>query len=137
MLYPAFIEVDTDGSASGWFPNVPGCYFAGDTLEETWQDAKSAIEVHFELLTQNESELPKARTMQEHLAENIGKYIDGQWILVDVNMDKFDGRAERINITLPHRLLHRIDTIVHNHPEYGSRSGFLAQAARNELQKII
>ncbi|WP_430199575.1 type II toxin-antitoxin system HicB family antitoxin [Photorhabdus luminescens] len=50
---------------------------------------------------------------------------------------KFDGRAERINITLPHRLLHRIDIIVHDHPEYGSRSGFLAQAARNELQKTI
>ncbi|WP_323837796.1 type II toxin-antitoxin system HicB family antitoxin [Photorhabdus africana] len=87
MLYPAFIEVDTDGSASGWFPDVAGCYFAGNTLEEAWQDAKNAIEVHFELLTQNESELPKARTMQEHLAKNIGKYIDGQWILIDVNMD--------------------------------------------------
>ncbi len=75
--------------------------------------------------------------MQEHLAENMGKYIDGQWILVDVNMDKFAGKAERLNITLPHRLLHRIDTSVHDHPEYGSRSGFLAQAARNELQKTV
>ncbi|OCA55392.1 hypothetical protein Phpb_01490 [Photorhabdus namnaonensis] len=63
MLYPAFIEVDTDGSTSGWFPDVSDCYFAGDTLEEAWEDAKSAIEVHFELLTQNESELPTARTM--------------------------------------------------------------------------
>ncbi|AXG43572.1 MULTISPECIES: type II toxin-antitoxin system HicB family antitoxin [Photorhabdus] len=30
-----------------WFSDVLGCYFAGDTLEEVWQDAKSAIEVHF------------------------------------------------------------------------------------------
>ncbi len=75
--------------------------------------------------------------MQEHLAENICEYVGGRWFLIDVNMDKFDGRAERINITLPHRLLHRIDTIVHDHPEYSSRSGFLTQAACNELQKTI
>ncbi|MNF18515.1 putative nickel-responsive regulator [compost metagenome] len=50
-------------------------------------------------------------------------------------MDKFDGRAERINITLPHRLLNRIDALVQQHPGYGSRSAFLAAAARNELLK--
>lgn len=35
-------------------------------------------------------------------------------------MDKYDGRTERINITLPHRLLHRIDALVKVNPEYGS-----------------
>ncbi|WP_229001475.1 type II toxin-antitoxin system HicB family antitoxin [Photorhabdus aegyptia] len=29
------------------FSDLPGCYFTGDTLEEAWQDAKSAIEIHF------------------------------------------------------------------------------------------
>ncbi|WP_049217478.1 type II toxin-antitoxin system HicB family antitoxin, partial [Proteus mirabilis] len=53
------------------------------------------------------------------------------------DMDKYDGRAERINITLPHRLLSRIDTIVKTNPEYGSRSGFIATATRKELQKNI
>ena len=32
MFYPAYIHSDPDGSASGFFPDVPGCYFAGDTL---------------------------------------------------------------------------------------------------------
>lgn len=50
-------------------------------------------------------------------------------------MDKYDGRTERINITLPHRLLHRIDALVKVNPEYGSRSGFIAAAARKELKK--
>ena len=28
MFYPAYIHSDSDGSASGFFPDVPGC-FAG------------------------------------------------------------------------------------------------------------
>lgn len=59
------------------------------------------------------------------------------WLLVDIDMDKYDGCAERINITLPHRLLHRIDTLVIANPEYGSRSGFIAAAARKELQNTV
>ena len=137
MLYPAFIEYDSDGSASGWFPDVPGCYFAGDTLEEAHADAKSAIDAHFELLSEKGQEIPSARSQQEHLAASTGDYNNGIWLLVDVNMDKYDGKAERINITLPHRLLNRIDTLVKAHPEYGSRSAFIATAARKELQKNI
>lgn len=33
MFYPAYIHSDPDGSASGFFPDVPCCYFAGDTLD--------------------------------------------------------------------------------------------------------
>ncbi len=38
MFYPAYIHSDPDGSASGFFPDVPGCYFAGDTLDNAFQD---------------------------------------------------------------------------------------------------
>lgn len=73
--------------------------------------------------------------MQKHIAKDCDAYQDGQWLLVDINMDKFDGRAERINVTLSHRLLTRINSIVKQSGEYSSRSAFLATAARNELQK--
>lgn len=29
MFYPAYIHTDRDGRASGFFPDVPGCFFAG------------------------------------------------------------------------------------------------------------
>ncbi|OTA18337.1 phage-like protein [Xenorhabdus vietnamensis] len=58
MLYPAFIEIDQDGSASGWFPDVAGCIFAGDTLEEAYADAQSAINAHFELMKEQNLEFP-------------------------------------------------------------------------------
>lgn len=136
MLYPAFVEVDKDGTASGWFPDVPGCIFAGDSVEDAFADARSAIDAHFELLAEKDMPIPAPRKIEEHVVENVCDYTDGRWLYVDVNMDKFDGRAERINITLPHRLLHQIDHAVKNHAEYGSRSAFIAAATRNELHKV-
>lgn len=135
MFYPAYIHSAPDGSASGFFPDVPGCYFAGDNLDQTFQDAKCALDAHFELLTEENQEIPRPQSVSFHLAQGNDALHDGQWLLVDINMDKFDGRAERINITLPHRLLNRIDSLVQQHPGYGSRSAFLAAAARNELLK--
>ncbi|CCJ79036.1 type II toxin-antitoxin system HicB family antitoxin [Cronobacter muytjensii] len=135
MHYPAFIEIDKDGSASGWFPDVDGCIFAGDTVEEAIADARSAIDAHFEALAENDMAIPNAGKMHEHIAKDAAAYKNGQWVLIPVNMDKFDGRAERINITLPHRLLHQIDNAVKNNPSYSSRSAFIAAATRNELHK--
>lgn len=48
------------------------------------------------------------------------------WALVDVDKSKFMGKSEKINITLPGHLIHRIDSFVSTHPEYKSRSGLLA-----------
>lgn len=135
MFYPAYIHAEPDGSASGFFPDVPGCYFAGDSLDQTFQDAKSALDAQFELLSEENQAIPRPQTVSFHLAQGNDALNGGQWLLVDINMDKFDGRAERINITLPHRLLNRIDALVQQHPGYGSRSAFLAAAARNELLK--
>jgi predicted RNase H-like HicB family nuclease len=135
MHYPAFIEIDKDGTASGWFPDVDGCIFAGNTVDEAYADAQSAIDAHFEALVEHSMEIPAPKTMQEHIINDATEYVNGQWALVNVNMDKFDGRAERINITLPHRLLHQIDNVVRNKPEYNSRSGFIAAATRNELHR--
>jgi len=36
----------------------------------------------------------------------------GVFLLVGINMQQFDGRAERINITLPRRLLVKIDAFI-------------------------
>lgn len=136
MRYPAYIEIDEDGTASGWFPDVPGCIFAGDTVDEAFEDAQGAIDAHFEALVENGLEIPQPRTMQEHILKSAAEYVGGQWALVFVNMDKFDGRAERVNITLPHRLLHQIDDAVRTRPEYTSRSGFIAEATRKELYRL-
>ncbi|SUI84818.1 Uncharacterised protein family (UPF0150) [Serratia quinivorans] len=58
MFYPAYVHSEHDGSASGFFPDVPGCYFAGDTLDRAFEDAKSALDAHFELLSEDNQSIP-------------------------------------------------------------------------------
>ncbi|MDU2938446.1 MAG: type II toxin-antitoxin system HicB family antitoxin [Enterobacteriaceae bacterium] len=59
----------------------------------------------------------------------------GIWAYVDIDMSKYDGKAVKLNITLPQNLLFKIDAYVGLNSEYGSRSGFFAELARRELQK--
>lgn len=133
MFYPAYIHSDADGSASGFFPDVPGCYFAGDSLDEAFQDARSALTAHFETLCEMQQDIPVPGVMEVHLTTRPEEFQGGQWLLVDINMNQFDGRAERINITLPRRLLVKIDSFVGEHPNFSNRSAFLAEAARRVL----
>lgn len=133
MFYPAYIHSDADGSASGFFPDVSGCFFAGDSLNEAFQDAQGALGAHFETLCELGEVLPAANPVERHLKQRADEFVGGQWLLVDINMNQFDGRAERINITLPRRLLSKIDVFVHDNPEFSNRSAFLAEAARRIL----
>jgi hypothetical protein len=49
------------------------------------------------------------------------------WALAEVDPALLSDKAERVNITLPARLLRRIDDYARAHHE--TRSGFLARAA--------
>jgi hypothetical protein len=60
---------------------------------------------------------------------------DHAWGVVDIDVTKYLGKAQKLNITLPGYLLNRIDEYVLHHPEEKSRSGFLASAALKVLQQ--
>lgn len=49
------------------------------------------------------------------------------WAFVEVDLSKLDSRPERINISLPRFVLHKIDSYVEARHE--TRSGFLARVA--------
>lgn len=58
------------------------------------------------------------------------------WALVDIDVTRLLGGSEKINVTLPRFLIDRIDRCVATHPEYKTRSGFLAQAALERIAGI-
>ncbi len=136
MFYPAYIHSDPDGSASGFslmFRAVILLVIRWTTLSD---DARSALVAHFETLCEMNEELPLPGSVETHLVQRAQDFIGGQWLLVDINMNQFEGRAERINITMPKRLLNKIDTYVRNNPDYANRSAFLAEAARRVLPGV-
>lgn len=58
------------------------------------------------------------------------------WTLAAVDILRLLGGAEKINVTLPKSLIDRIDRCVARHPEFKSRSGFLAQAALKRIAAL-
>jgi predicted RNase H-like HicB family nuclease len=51
MKFSIAIEAGTRKSAFGVaVPDLPGCFSAGDTVEEAFDNAREAIEAHLEIL---------------------------------------------------------------------------------------
>jgi predicted RNase H-like HicB family nuclease len=85
MQYPIFIHKDENSAYGVIVPDLPGCYSAGDTIEEAVHNAHEAIECHIEgLLLDNES-LPLKKSVEEHLEDPDFK--DGVLAIVDAAMN--------------------------------------------------
>ena len=132
MLYPIAIEPGDDTRAFGVVvPDIPGCFSAGDTLDEAIVNAREAIDFHLDGLAEDNADIPVASSITKHQTNS--EYAGWIWAVVDVDITRYMGKAEKINITLPASLIRRIDDFVARHPEYRSRSGFLAQSALDRI----
>ena len=130
MRFPVVLHTD-DGVRYGvTVPDLPGCFSAGDTFDAALDCVLEAIDLHLEGIVEEGGDVPVPRSIAAHRSQP--DYTDGVWALVDVDTSKFDGRAEKVNITLPRRLLAKIDDYAKAHGE--TRSGFLAKAARAAMR---
>ncbi|KYC29288.1 Uncharacterized 14.9 kDa protein in rep-hol intergenic region [Sterolibacterium denitrificans] len=131
MKFPIAIEPATENTAWGVVvPDLPGCFSAGDSAEDAFTNAVEAIEAHCEILAEDGDDIPVPRSIAQWQADP--EFAGWIWALVDVDISRFEGRAEKINITLPRRLLAKIDSYAKAHGE--TRSGFLAEAARAAMR---
>lgn len=133
MKFPIYLHKTDNGGFSGFVPDIKGCYFAGDSIDDAIADAFGAIDVHLEFQAEKGKALPVATTVEAHFANDSCQ--GGYWAFVDIDLSKYDGKAVKLNITLPQNLLNKIDTYVELHKDFGSRSGFIAELARRELLK--
>ena len=130
MKFIIAIEPGTESTAWGVaVPDLPGCFSAGDTLDEAMDNAREAIDLHVETLIQDGLDVPAARPLSVLQAD--AEYAGWVWAVVDVPVEKYLGPAEKINITVPRLVLARIDDYAKAHGM--SRSGFLVEAARSAM----
>jgi len=130
MRFPIVLHTDDNVRFGVTVPDLPGCFSTGDTFDEALDSALEAIDLHLEGLVEEGGDIPVPHPISEHL--NNPDFINGIWAAVEVNVSRFDGRAEKINITLPRRLLAKIDVYARSHNV--TRSGFLAEAARQAIR---
>ena len=66
VKFPIAIETGTRKSAYGVVvPDLPGCFSAGDTVEEAFDNAREAIESHVEILAGEGKDLPAPKSLTE------------------------------------------------------------------------
>jgi predicted RNase H-like HicB family nuclease len=133
MKFTIAIEAGTKKTAFGVVvPDLPGCFSAGDTVEDAFDNVREAIKVHCEILAEERKDLPVAKAMSEWQADKV--YKGWTWGIVDVEVERFFGPAEKINITVPAITLRRIDAYVASH-HVDSRSAFLVKAAEEAMRR--
>ena len=107
--YVAYIRKDADSDFGVEFPDLPGCFSAGSTVEEALAMAEDASAGHLSVLIEHGDPVPVPRSIDQ--------------LLADPDLHK----PERVNVSLSRSLLKRIDARAPN------RSRFLAEAAEAKL----
>lgn len=124
MRYPVMIEAGTDTTAWGVVvPDLPGCFSAGDTLDEAMAAVEEAAAAWIDSALDAGRVIPRPSSAQAASADYAG------WIMAFISIDPslLDDTVERVNITLPKRVLARIDAKAKEAGE--SRSSFIAHMA--------
>jgi predicted RNase H-like HicB family nuclease len=112
-------------------PDLPGCFSSGDTIDVALDSVLAAIDLHLEGMVEDGEALPIPQAIVTHQANP--DFAGGVWAVVDADTLRFEGKAEKINITMPKLLIARIDNYAKAHGI--SRSGFLAQAAQQAMRQ--
>lgn len=104
-------------------PDLPGCYSQGDNIEDAIKMAKESIELWIEGMLDEGLPIPQASNPAELMTNPEFKNVI--WATVDIDPSKIMDKAERVNITLPGRVLRRLDDMAAKAGD--SRSGYIAR----------
>ena len=131
MRFPVVIHKDEESGYGVAVPDLPGCFSAGDTLEEAIESAHEAVACHLEGLLMDGEPIPEQAPLEAHQASE--DHQDGIWALVTIDISKLSSRAKRVNITVPARVLAIVDEAAAREGE--TRSGLLARAALSYVER--
>ena len=123
MRYPIAIEIGTETAAYGVVvPDLPGCFSAGDTLDEAITAAEEAAAAWIDATLDAGDVVPTPSSIEAVRARP--EYAGWAYGVVAVDPAALDSTVERVNITLPSRILLRLDAQARAAGE--SRSGYIA-----------
>lgn len=124
MRYPVAIETGNESQAFGVIvPDLPGCFSAGDTLDEALTAAEEAAAAWIDATLDAGGAIPAPSSL-DTLRES-RDYAGWTFGIITLDPALLDDTIERVNITLPRRVLKRLDALARAAGE--SRSGYIAQ----------
>jgi len=121
--FPAIVEGGAGPGYGVFFPDLPGCTSAGDTIEHAARNAEQALQLHLNGILEDGELIPDQRPLDAIPPDPETHEVARILVRADL-----PGRSLRINISIDEGLLARIDAVAVN------RSAFLADAARRVLE---
>lgn len=127
--YLALVHHEAESAYGVEFPDFPGVFSAADDEADLVTNAAEALALAAEGTT-----LPAPSSHTQVLArEDVREALAEGAFLVAVSLIENDPVVERVNVTFERGLLRAIDQMARGRKT--TRAGFLAQAARNEIER--
>ena len=129
MRFPVAIEPGDEATAFGIvFPDLPGCFSAGDTLDEAMENAEEAAAGWIDATLDAGGAIPRASSLDA--LRDTPEFAGWSFGVITLDPALFDDTIERVNITLPRRVLKRLDALAQ--AAGANRSAFIAQLTLEE-----
>lgn len=120
------VNKDSDSAFGVEFPDLPGCFSAADAMEDIVPNGAQALELWFE-----DAEWVEPQDFEATFAAVGDQLVQGAF-LVAVPYIRTTGRQVRANVSMDRGMLDAIDAAAAR--RHLTRSAFLAEAARNEIE---
>ena len=124
--YHAVVHKDADSAFGVQFPDLPGCFSAADDIEDVIPNAVEALSLWFD--DADEVEPSPVEKVRADAADDL---VEGAF-LVMVPWIGRHSKPARVNISIDRAMLAAIDSAATSRRL--TRSAFLAEAARNEIE---
>jgi len=127
MKYPIAIEPGDDSSSWGVVvPDLPGCFSASDVgIDDAIEQSKVAIELWIEVAIDQGQVIPSPQPIALHRKNK--QFKGWIWAIVEIDPALLSDDIERVNISLPKKVLARLDAKARSLGE--TRSGYIAHLA--------
>lgn len=130
--YLGVVEKDADSAWGMWFPDMPGCFPAADDFNDLPRVAAEVLRQQVEALESNGRTVAEPRPLAEVMGNrDVRRALKTGATTMLVPLLADPGRTVRVNVTVERGLLEQIDAAAEARGL--TRSGFLAQAAREKI----
>lgn len=123
VIYVAVVEGDQNGGYSAFFPDLPGCVTAAETMLELPAAARDALSLHLQGMIEDGDTIPEPTPLEAIKADPEVKEVGR--VLVDAEVED---PLVRVNISIGQQFLKRLDVAAEARGM--TRSAFLIEAAR-------
>ena len=125
-IYHAIVHKDEDSAWGVQFPDLPGCFSAADKLDDVLANASEAVSLYLE--GEKSPQPSSIEAIRKLAADDLA---EGAFLLAVPYLSSYN-RPQRINISIDQGMLDAIDAAASTRKL--TRSAFLAEAARNEIE---